>query len=97
MAITKTTEDDKFEIVTQYKCLQIRTATVIKEDGVELSRKFARRVLEPGALDASNNLVNTDVSKESAEIQGITSAIWTDTVKDAWKAFLISQQTLPGS
>ena len=47
MAITKTTEDDKFEIVTQYKCLQIRTAVVVKEDGEELSRKFSRRVLEP--------------------------------------------------
>ena len=92
MAITKTTEDDKFEIVTQYKCLQIRTATVIKEDGVELSRKFARRVLEPGTLDASDNFVNTDVSKESTEIQGITSAIWTDTVKDAWKAKLIADK-----
>jgi len=92
MAITKTTEDDKFEIIGQYKCLQVRTATVIKEDGVELSRRFARRVLEPGTLDASDNLVNTDVSKETTEIQGITSAIWTSTVKDAWKAKLIADK-----
>ena len=96
MAITKTTEDDKFEIVTQYKCLQIRTATVVKEDGVELSRKFARRVLEPGALDASDNFVATNVSGESTEIQGITSAIWTDAVKDAWKAKLIADKNARG-
>jgi len=92
MAITKTTEDDKFEIIGQYKCIQVRSATVIKEDGVELSRRFARRVLEPGTLDASDNLVNTDVSKETTEIQGITSAIWTSTVKDAWKAKLIADK-----
>ena len=96
MAITKTTEDDKFEIVTQYKCLQIRTATVIKEDGVELSRKFSRRVLEPGRLDASDNFVDTDVSGESTEIQGITSAIWTAAVKDAWKAKLIADKNARG-
>jgi len=92
MAITKTTEDDKFEIIGQYKCLQIRTATVIKEDGVELSRRFARRVLEPGRLDASDNFVDTDVSGESTEIQGITSAIWTTAVKDAFKAKLIADK-----
>ena len=96
MVITKTTEDDKFEIVTQYKCLQIRTAVVVKEDGEELSRKFSRRVLEPGKLDASDNFVDTDVSGESTEIQGITSAIWTTAVKDAWKAKLIADKNSRG-
>ena len=96
MAITKTTEDDLFEIVGQYKCLQIRTATVIKEDGTELSRKFARRVLEPGTLDASDNFVDTDVSSETSEIQNITSAIWTTAVKDAWKAKLIADKNARG-
>tara|TARA_R100001594_G_scaffold19766_3_gene38512 strand:- start:18995 stop:19285 length:291 start_codon:yes stop_codon:yes gene_type:complete len=92
MAITKTIEDDQFEIIGQYKHLQIRTAVVVKEDGEELSRKFSRRVLEPGKLDASDNFAATDVSGESTEIQGITSAIWTDAVKDAWKSKLIADK-----
>ena len=90
MALTKSTEDDKIEIVGEYKCIQIRTATVIKEDGVELSRKFSRRVLRSGTLDASDNFVDTDISSESAEIQAICNGVWSTTVKDAWKAKMIA-------
>ena len=97
MALEKIIEDDKYEIVTEYKHIQIRTATVIKDDGVEISRTFSRRVLQCGQLDASNNLVETNVSEESAEIQSLCNTFWTTTIKDAWKAFLISQQTIPGS
>ena len=97
MALEKIIEDDKYEIVTEYKHIQIRTATVIKDDGVEISRTFSRRVLQCGQLDASNNLVETNVSGESAEIQSLCNTFWTTTVKDTWKAFLISQKTLPGS
>ena len=92
MALTKTIEEDKIEVVGQYKAVQIRTATVIKEDGVELSRSFSRKVLHPGILDSSNNLVDTDVSAESAEVKGITSTVWTQSVKDAWKAKLIADR-----
>jgi len=92
MAITKTLVEDKIEVVGDYKHIQIRTATVIKEDGVELSRSFHRKVLNPGTLDGSNNLVDTDVSAESAEVKGITSSVWTSTVKDAWKAKLIADK-----
>ena len=81
MALEKTIVDDKIEIVSDYKHLQIRTATVIKEDGEELSRSFHRRVLHPDA----------DVSGESAEIQGIAAAVWTDEVKAAWQTFQESQ------
>ena len=81
MAITKATADDKIEIVGDYKHLQIRTATVIKEDGEEWSRSFHRRVLHPDA----------DVSGESAEIQGIAAAVWTDEVKAAWQTFQEAQ------
>ena len=77
MAIEKTIVDDKIEIVGDYKHLQVRTATVIKEDGTELSRSFHRRVITPDA----------DVSGESAEIQGIAAAVWTDEVKAAWQTF----------
>jgi hypothetical protein len=93
MALTKTTEEDKIEIVTEYKHVQIRTATVIKEDGVELSRSFSRKVLDPGTLDASDNLVDTNISSESAEVQGICNSVWTTAVKDAWKAKLIAEKS----
>ena len=97
MALEKIIEDDKYEVVTEYKHIQIRTATVIKDDGVEISRTFSRRVLQCGQLNESDILVETDVSGESAEIQTLCTAFWTSAVKDAWKAFLLSQQTLPGS
>ena len=97
MALEKIIEDDKYEIVTEYKHIQIRTATVIKDDGVEISRTYKRRVLHCGQLDENNNLVETNVSGESAEIQSLCNTFWTTTVKDTWKAFLLSQQTLPGS
>ena len=71
MALSKTTEDDKIEIVGPYKAVHVRTATVIKEDSKELSRSYHRRVLHPGTLDDSDNLVETDVSSESQEIQDI--------------------------
>ena len=90
MALTKTIEEDKIEVVGPYKQVQVRTATVIKEDGVELNRSFHRKVLDPGILDSSDNLVNTDLSGESSEVQGICNAVWTSTVKDAWKAKLIA-------
>ena len=92
MALTKTTEEDKIEVVGPYKHVQVRTATVIKEDGKELSRSFHRRVLDPGTLDSSDNLVDTNTSSESDEVKGITAAVWTSTVKDAWKAKLIADK-----
>jgi len=92
MALTKTVEVDQVEVVGPYKHVQIRTATVVKEDGVELSRSFHRKVLDPGHLDGSDNLVNRDISGETAEVQGICNAVWTSTVKDAWKAELISDK-----
>ena len=92
MALTKTIEEDKIEIVGPYKAVQIRTATVIKEDGVELNRSYHRKVLECGTLDASDNLVDTNISGESSEVQSICNAVWTTSVKNAWKAHLISNK-----
>jgi len=87
MALTKTITDDKIEVVGDFKDLQIRTATVIKEDGTELSRSFHRRVLSCVSSikndDDSWTHTDTDVSGESAEIQAITSAVWTNAVKAA--------------
>ena len=92
MALTKTIEEDKIEIVGPYKAVQIRTATVIKEDGVELNRSYHRKVLECGTLDASDNLVDTNISGESSEVQSICNTVWTTSVKNAWKAHLISNK-----
>ena len=92
MALTKTLIEDKIEVVGDYKHIQIRTAPVIKEDGVELSRSFHRRVLDPGTLDGSDNLVDTDVSSESDEVKGIATSVWTTSVKNAWKAKLIADK-----
>ena len=93
MALTKTTEVDQIEVVGSYKHVQVRTATVIKEDGTELSRSFHRKVLDPGSLDGSDNLVNRDISGETAEVQGICNAVWTSTIKDSWKAKLIADKS----
>jgi len=82
MAIEKTTEQDKIEIVGVYKTVQIRTASVIKEDGKELTRSFHRYVLHP----------DSDISGETAEVQAICNAVWTDEVKAAWIAFQASQE-----
>tara|TARA_B100000287_G_scaffold236529_1_gene222689 strand:- start:828 stop:1115 length:288 start_codon:yes stop_codon:yes gene_type:complete len=90
MALTKEIVDDKFEIVTEFKHLQIRTSTIVKEDGAVLSSSYSRRVLNPGVLDDSDNLVDTDISSESDEIKNICNAVWTTDIKTAWKNHLIS-------
>ena len=89
MALTKTTENDKIEVVNKWN-IQVRAATVIKEDGTELSRSFHRKVLVPGTLDDNDNLVDTDISGEDADVQAICNAAWTTQVKADFKTFLIS-------
>ena len=91
MSITKTQENDKIEIVNKWN-IQIRSATIIKEDGVELTRSFKRKVLSPGTLDASDNLVDRDISGEDADVQAICNAAWTDQVKSDYKAFLVANK-----
>ena len=91
MAITKTLENDKIEVVAKWN-IQVRTATVIKEDDKELTRSFSRKVLQPGTLDASDNLVDTDLSGEDADVKAIAEAAWTTQVKADYKAFLIANK-----
>ena len=78
MAITKRTEEDKIEVVGQFKHIQVRTATVIEEDGVELSRSFSRHVVSP----------DSDSSGESADVKAMVAHFHTDTVKAAYKKHL---------
>ena len=91
MALTESQENDKIEVVHKWN-VQVRTATVIKKDGVELTRSFSRKVLTPGTLDASDNLVDTDLSGEDADVRAISQAAWTSQVKDDYKAFLIANK-----
>jgi hypothetical protein len=91
MALTETQENDKIEVVGKWN-IQVRNATIIKKDGVELTRSFHRKVLTPGTLDASDNLVDTDISGEDADVQAICNAAWTTQVKADYKAFLIANK-----
>ena len=100
MALTETIEYDKIEVVGQYKNVQVRKATVIKKDGTELTRSFERFVLDPGTLDGSDNLVDNPLTKEPDgttdipdEVKAICTAVWTPTVKVAWKTKLISDKS----
>jgi hypothetical protein len=81
MALTERTAEDKIEIVGDHKMVQVRTATIIERDGVEISRSYHRHVLAP----------TQDVSGESAEVQAVCNAVWTQEVKDAYAAHVASQ------
>ena len=100
MSLSESIEYDKIEVVGhQYAHVQIRKATVIKKNGVELTRSFERFVLDPGTLDASDNLVDNPLDKEpdgvtaiADKVKSICTAAWTQSVKDAWKAKLIADK-----
>ena len=94
MALTEETLQDKIEVVGDYKAVQVRTATVIKRDGIEISRSFHRHVLqcrtksgEPAAWG------DTDISGQSAEVQAICNAVWSDAVKTAYQTAMDAQET----
>ena len=100
MALTESIEYDKIEVVSQYKNVQVRKATVIKKDDVELTRSFERFVLNPGTLDESDNLVDNPLDKEpdgttaiADEVKALCNAVWTTSVKDALKAKLIADKS----
>ena len=82
MAITKEVQYDRVEIVGDNKAVQCREATIIKEDGVEISRSFHRHVLHP----------DSDISGEPQETQDICNAVWTDEIKSAWVTFQVEQR-----
>ena len=86
MAITKETQIGKIEVVGKYKSVQVRTDTVIIEDGTELSRKYHRHALMPDAV----------ITDEHTEVQAVCNAVWTQDVKDAYTAFKTTQETNQG-
>ena len=77
MALTESIEYDKIEVIGQYKHVQVRKATVIKKDGAELTRSFERYVLHP----------DSNIISEPNEVRAVCNAVWTQEVKDAWKAY----------
>ena len=95
MALTERFENDKIEVVGSYKHVQVRRATIIERDGVEINRSFHRHVLDPGTLGDSNALVDTDISGEDADVQAICTAVWTDAVKEAWRVKLVADAAAP--
>ena len=91
MALTEETLEDKIEIVGDYKAVQVRTATVIKKDGVEISRSFHRHALQC-SIKTGDTWGDTDISGESAEVQAICNAVWSDTVKTAYQTMIDAQE-----
>ncbi|MDP6584579.1 MAG: hypothetical protein QF535_07965 [Anaerolineales bacterium] len=81
MALTKEVKYDKIEIVGDYKAVQCRQATIVSEDGKELSRSFHRHVLHP----------DSDISGEPQEVQDVCNAVWSDEVKQSWSDFKAEQ------
>lgn len=90
MTLIKETFEDKIEVVGDYKAIQIRKATVIKDDGTEISRSFHRKVIHP-CTKSGDTWSDTDTSSESTEVQTIASAVWTDAVKTAYKTMVDAQ------
>ena len=84
MAITKETQIGKIEVVGKYKSVQVRTDTVVIEDGEELSRKYHRHALMPDAV----------ITGEHAEVQAVCNAVWTQAIKDAYEAFKATQDSI---
>ena len=84
MALTEETVEDKIEIVGDYKSVQVRTATIIKRDGTEISRSFHRHTLTC-STKSGDTWSDTDISGESTEVQAICNAVWTDAIKTSFQ------------
>ena len=101
MALEEVIEYDKIEVVGMYKHVQVRKASVVKKDGTEIARSFMRYVLDAGTLDGDDNLVDNPLTKEPDgttdipdEVKSICTAVWTPTVKVAWKTNLINNKSI---
>ena len=91
MALTEETVQDKIEVVGDYKNIQIRTATIIKRDGTEISRSYHRHVVSI-CTKTSGSWADTDISGESTEVQAIANAVWTSTIKTAYQQMMDAQE-----
>tara|TARA_A100001515_G_C4532347_1_gene197349 strand:+ start:31 stop:351 length:321 start_codon:yes stop_codon:yes gene_type:complete len=98
MALAESIEYDRIEVVGAYAKVQVRKATVIKKDGVEISRTFFRYLLDAGTLDSSQKLIDNPLDKEPDgvtdipdSVKAVCNVVWTDAIKAAWEARLIEQ------
>jgi len=97
MALTERFENDKIEVVGQYKAVQVRRADIVERDGVEIARSFHRHTLTPGTVGVgTDQLTDTDISGEDADVQAICNAAWTDAVKEAWRVKLVNDAVAAG-
>tara|TARA_R100001129_G_scaffold73798_1_gene50352 strand:- start:374 stop:661 length:288 start_codon:yes stop_codon:yes gene_type:complete len=93
MALAESIEYDKIEVVGTHKAVQVRKKNVIKKDGVQIASSFERYVLHCGGIDDSNNFVDTDLSAEPEDVTLVCNAVWTQAVKDLYKAALIAAKS----
>jgi len=93
MALTKETSADLINVIGPFKIIEVRTTTRIKDDGVIVADNLHRDSIKCGDLNSNNELVPTDISGQSAEVQAIAAAVWTDAVKESYRQHLIA--TLP--
>ena len=97
MALTERFENDKIEVVGQYKTVQVRRATIIERDGVEINRSFHRHALQAGTVGVgTDQLTDTDISGEDADVQAICNAAWTDAIKEVWRVKLVDDAVAAG-
>ena len=97
MALTERFENDKIEVVGQYKAIQVRRADIVERDGVEIARTFHRHVLQPGTVaEGTSTLTDTDISGEDADVQAICNAAWTDAIKESWRIKLVNDAIAAG-
>lgn len=88
------TEENNYqlEVVGDYRVIQIKNTIVTKKDGVFVGSRIERDSVNPGTLDASNNLVDRDLSSKTQEVQDVAKAVWTSDVKTAWKNQLVKEK-----
>jgi len=89
MALTKAQAVDRLTIRSPFNNIEIRTGTVFQEDGVNLAVRYTKETVKCGTLNSDNELVDTDMSGYSAEIQGVAAAVWTTDIKNKYKEALI--------
>ena len=89
MALTKEYEYD-CEVRGPYKAVQVRKATIVKDDGDEISRTYHRHVLNP-RTKTDGTWGDTDISGEDASVQAVCNAVWTSAIKTAYETFVDAQ------
>jgi len=92
MALSKASSIDKIIIRSPYNSIELRTATVIVEDDTPISMNYSHKTVECGKLNSSDELVDTDMSGYSTEIQGVAAAVWTEDIKTKYKENLIANK-----